>query len=134
MEKTGVVENGKRVSIHPPRFAYMSFAEIAPQPSVNFPISVGVSRETSLSIVKGWDSLNNKTIKQHEEVIAFEDINLFGRQYKNCAVTVGENINHIQEVGQYHVKYWFDKNDGFVKIVYTKPDSVRIELLLKSIK
>lgn len=134
VEKTGITENEKRVSIHPPRFNYMAFAQIAPQPSVNLPPSVGTSREITLEVVKGWDSLNNQNIEQVENVIAIEDIKVAEKEYKNCVVTEGSNVSHIDKLGKYSIKYWFHEEYGFVKMVYTKPDSTVVILEVKEVK
>lgn len=134
VERTGISESKERISIHPPRMNYMAFAEIPPQPSVNLPLSVGTSRDITLEVVKGWDSLNNQTIKQHEKVIAKEDIELEGKQYKGCLVTEGSNVSHIEKLGRYSMKYWFHNDYGFVKMVYTKPDGARVVLNLKEVR
>lgn len=40
IETTGAIDDGKRVFIHPPRMAYMEFAEIPPMPDIRRKTSI----------------------------------------------------------------------------------------------
>src|SRR5699024_8861788 len=57
IETTGAIDNGERVFIHPPRMAYMTFAEIPPMPDIRRNTEIGVSSEGVLSGIKGHGNL-----------------------------------------------------------------------------
>src|SRR5690606_20026204 len=83
MESTGAIDNGKRVFLHPPRLAFMAFAEIPPMPAISRNPEIGISQETILDGIKGHGNLDGKEIKQIDEIVARESIELFGKTYKN---------------------------------------------------
>jgi len=134
IERTGVCENKTNVYLHPPRMSYMSFTQIAPHPDVTFPLRVGNTSEGELKIVKGWDSLDGKTIKNYCTVKALKDEKIQNNVYKDCYLIEGENTNYVDELGVYHVKFWFNKDFGFVKLEYHKPDSTIVAMELMNVK
>jgi len=132
IEKTGIVVDSNYVYIHPPRKSFMSFAEIPPQPSINLPPQIGTKKETKLKIIKGWGSLNGKTISQRSEIMKIEPLKLFDKTYEGSVLTKGTNTSHIQELGEFTIKHWFKKDFGFIRLRYEKPKGDVIDIKLKS--
>ena len=131
IETTGVIDScDKEIFLHPPRKAYMRFSEIPPFPQISLPPALRTKKETELSIVTGYGELNGKVIKQVLIVTAKEDININKKKYSDCWVLEGENINYIDKLGNYKVRYWFNTKFGFVKMLYTKPDGSTVSLEL----
>lgn len=48
-----------------------------------------------------------------------------------CHKVSGENTNHYDDIGHYHVEYWFHPNFGFVRWEYTLPDGGVVRLMLE---
>jgi len=133
VESTGVIDNEKRVFLHPPRFSYMAFAEIPPMPDISRNPEIGVSQETILDGIKGHGNLDGKEIKQIDKIVRRENIELFGKIYKNAWVIKGRNTNYLEELGEYKVTYWFDEKFGFIRMKYEKPNGEIVDLKLNEV-
>lgn len=134
IETTGAIDKDNRVFIHPPRMAYMTFAEIAPFPDINRKTKIGVNSEGVLSGIKGHGDLDGKQIKQVDTVVAKKDVKLLGKKYSDVWIIHGENTNYLDEIGKYKVIYWFDQNYGFIRMKYIKPNGETVDLKLKETK
>ena len=133
-ETTGAIDKDNRVFIHPPRKAYMAFAEIPPMPNIYRNTEVGTTSESVLSVVKGHGILDGKKIKQVDTVVAKKDVKLLGKEYNDVWIIHGENTNYLDELGKYRAVYWFEQTNGFIRMKYTKPNSETVDLKLKEIK
>lgn len=132
IETTGAIDNGERVFIHPPRMAYMEFAEIPPMPDIRRKTSVGVNSEGVLDGIKGHGDLDGLEIKQVDTVVAKKNVTLLGKDYNDVWIIKGENTNYLDELGKYKATYWFDQNYGFIRMKYEKPNGEIVDIKLKS--
>ncbi len=129
-EWSGILEDSTTVSIHPPRHLYLEFTEIPPMPSISLPPNLGTTTTSTLYVAYGFiESANGKRIRQKTKMSPHEDF-----QYKNkilsCWIIEGENTNHLEELGVYKSKHYFNEQFGFVKMEYTKPDGEKVTLSL----
>lgn len=134
VEITGAIDKNNRVFIHPPRMAYMAFAEILPFPDINRKTEIGVNSEGVLSGIKGHGELDGKEIKQVDTIVAKKDVKLLGKKYNDVWIIHGENTNYLDELGRFKVIYWFDQNFGFIRMKYIKPNEEIVDLKLKEVK
>ncbi len=130
-EITSYIDNENYVELHPPRMGMLSFTAILPFPNYHYPEGCITSlsgetyfKKTTFAPAKG------KTISYKSEQEGSETINHNGKEIK-CYTITGENTNHIEELGQYRVKYFFNTTLGFVRWEYTLPNNEKIILQLK---
>ena len=81
-------------------------------------------KKTTFALAKG------KTISYKSEQKGSETINHNGKEIE-CYTIKGENTSHIEELGQYKVKYYFHSTLGFVRWEYTLPNNEKIIVQLK---
>jgi hypothetical protein len=131
-ETTGVDERPNLVSIHPPRLACFSFAEIPPMPEISLPINLTTVSNIELRIVKSQMSvLDKKTIKQILKQVKMETFK-FADTTIECMMMEGANTNYISELGLYKCEYLFNDHYGFVQLSYYKPNGESVKFVLKS--
>lgn len=130
-EITSYIDNENYIELHPPRMGLLSFTAILPFPNYHYPEGCVVSingetyfEKTTFAPAKG------KTISYKSEQEGSETINHNGKEIK-CYTITGENTNHIEELGQYRVKYFFNTTLGFVRWEYTLPNKDQVILELK---
>ena len=130
-EITSYIDNEDCVELHPPRMGMLSFTAVLPYPNYHYPEGCVVSingetyfEKTTFAPAKG------KTISYKSEQKGCETINHNGKEIK-CYTITGENTNHIEELGQYRVKYFFNTTLGFVRWEYTLPNNEKIILELQ---
>lgn len=130
-EITSYIDNENYIELHPPRMGLLSFTAVLPYPNYHYPEGCVVSingetyfEKTTFALAKG------KTISYKSEQKGSETINHNGKEIK-CYTITGENTNHIEELGQYRVKYFFNTTLGFVRWEYTLPNNEKIILQLK---
>ena len=130
-EITSYIDNENYVELHPPRMGLLSFTAVLPYPNYHYPEGCVVSingetyfEKTTFAPAKG------KTISYKLEQEGEETINHNGKEIK-CYTITGENTNHIEELGQYRVKYFFNTTLGFVRWEYTLPNNEKIILELQ---
>lgn len=130
-EITSYIDNENYVELHPPRIGLLSFTAVLPYPNYHYPEGCVVSingetyfEKTTFAPAKG------KTISYKSEQEGSETINHNGKEIK-CYTITGENTNHIEELGQYRVKYFFNTTLGFVRWEYFLPNNEKIILQLK---
>lgn len=130
-EITSYIDNENYIELHPPRMGLLSFTAVLPYPNYHYPEGCVVSingetyfEKTTFVPAKG------KTISYKSEQEGEETINHNGKEIK-CYTITGENTNHIEELGQYRVKYFFNTTLGFVRWEYTLPNNEKIILQLK---
>ncbi len=121
-ETTGVIEEEEMVSIHQPRMGKLSFTQILPMPTVGYPLGNKSESTIETKIEKSpFTELNGKIVKQTRRTLAPDSVSYKGTFIK-CFTYEAENASLVQELGQYHLKYWFNAEKGFVRYLYTKPD------------
>jgi len=130
IESTGVIENNEGISIHQPRLGKFNFTSILPMPSVAYPLEHKSESQIETTVTKSsFPGLNGKIVKQIRRNTGTGAI-FYKEDSLKCFVYESENINLINEFGKYHVVYWFNKEYGFVKYLYTKPNGEVISLTL----
>ena len=130
-EITSYIDNENCVELHPPRMGMLSFTAILPFPNYHYPEGCVVSingetyfEKTTFAPAKG-KTISYKLEQEGEEIILCK-----GEEIK-CYTIKGENTSHIEELGQYKVKYYFHPTLGFVRWEYTLPNNEKIILELQ---
>jgi len=143
-ECTGVVDNERSISLHPPREYVLEFTEVLPFPGASKAMKsntfISYNSESDLHIQKAtyFDKGKNETvnlagkmIKQHLWV---EDTTTI--KYQNealfCYVLKGENLNYIEELGEFKCTYFYNEKYGFVKWIYHPPWGDEVVISLRS--
>lgn len=130
-EITSYIDNENYIELHPPRMGMLSFTAILPFPNYHYPEGCVVSINGEIYFEKTtFAPAKGKTISYKSEQKGSETINHNGKEIK-CYTITGENTNHIEELGQYRVKYFFNTTLGFVRWEYTLPNNEKIILQLK---
>lgn len=130
-EITSYIDNEDCIELHPPRMGLLSFTAVLPFPNYHYPEGCVVSingetyfEKTTFAPAKG------KTISYKSEQEGSETLLYNGKEIE-CYTITGENTNHIEELGQYRVKYFFNTTLGFVRWEYFLPNNEKIILQLK---
>jgi len=133
-EITGIVEDSTNVWIHPPRsgmpFVYI---ESAPFPEIKHPLNLGTKWNSETFIPKGQYDVINLSGKMNNNWEIKERIKL-ETSYKNY-----DSIWKIESfskscLGTGKNEFYFDENDGFVKMIYTFPNNEILIFELSEIK
>lgn len=130
-EITSYIDNEDCVELHPPRMGMLSFTAVLPYPNYHYPEGcvVSINGETYFEKTT-FKPARNKTISYKSEQKGSETLLYNGKEIK-CYTITGENTNHIEELGQYRVKYFFNTTLGFVRWEYSLPNNEKIILQLK---
>ena len=130
-EITSYIDNENYIELHPPRMGMLSFTAVLPYPNYHYPEGcvVSINGETYFEKTT-FKPARNKTIFYKSEQKDSETINHNGKEIE-CYTITGENTNHIEELGQYKVKYFFNTTLGFVRWEYFLPNNEKIILQLK---
>lgn len=130
-EITSYIDNENYVELHPPRMGMLSFTAILPYPNYHYPEGCVVSingetyfEKTTFVPAKG------KTISYKSEQEGSETLLYNGKEIE-CYTIKGENTSHIEELGQYKVRYYFHPTLGFVRWEYSLPSNEKIILELQ---
>jgi len=70
----GVIENVEEIWMHPFRYNQFNFAEVSPFSVVKFPLRLGKTWTSSLSIQDGWGDWENTTGSFKYQIVAKENI------------------------------------------------------------
>lgn len=133
-ETTGIIEDKNGISIHQPRLGKLYFTAILPMPSVNFPLESNSESVSETKIIKSsFEEINGKTIKQAKRS-AGTDYFVYKGDEIICFVYEAENLTEVDRIGKYTVRYWFNKDYGFVRYLFTKPDGSTFDIQLKNIE
>mgnify|MGYP003530086358 FL=1 len=130
-EITSYIDNENYIELHPPRMGLLSFTAVLPFPNYHYPEGCVVSingetyfEKTTFAPAKG-KTISYKSEQKGEEIILCK-----GKEIE-CYTITGENTNHIEELGQYKVKYYFLSTLGFVRWEYFLPNNEKIILELQ---
>lgn len=114
-EITGAIENSQEVWMHPFRSNQYNFTEIAPFPHVTFPLQVGNSWSSSLTIGNGWGDWDNTTV-YCEYVVAKEiQMKVAGKGAMKCWVIESKAS---MPLGVSTHNFYFNEKYGFIKMEY----------------
>lgn len=122
------------IEIHPPREGILAFTQFTPFPRVIGPLdeTEGFSSEISTKLLSGWDTLNGETIRKKLTMTGIDTCMVLGSP-SNCYTSEGSNLSHTKVLGLYSCKFWFNREYGFVKMKYRKPDGAVFQLILTAI-
>ena len=134
-ELTGVVENEKNIWLHPFRMDALQILQLAPFPFVklspdenNYNWSLRLGRhwkEFTRYNWKGKLNMNCLYQKQRPEILETEFGNI---------PTIVTNATAKMKIGKSYLTSYFNKNLGFVKLVYDNVDKSKIILTLREVK
>lgn len=112
-ERTGVIETMNKTWMHPFRSNQYTFTEVAPFPTVQFPLEPGKTWSSELTTHDGWGVWANSTLTNFYEVIGYETI----------STAYGElDAWHVSSVatasfGTSTHHFWYHMELGFVKML-----------------
>ena len=127
-QKEGIVENVKGVWMHPFRSNQYNFTEVAPFPEVKFPLQIGKTWTSQLSIGPGWGDWSTTSIHNEYKVIELTEIKTPYKEFKKCwKVYATSSANFGESIHE----FWFDEAYGFIKMHYTnyQAQTLTFELL-----
>jgi len=121
-DTTGITENEQVFEIHPFRNNEFFKTEVAPFPSVIFPISDENMKKVNdrTIILRGWGSYSPS-----ETVSTYDYLGVTLRKYKfnkslNCHKFIAEGVNNKH--GLSTIEYFFHKDFGFTEMIYKTYD------------
>lgn len=143
-ECTGVVDNERSISLHPPREYVLEFTEMLPFPAASKQMKkdswVSYRVEDELHIQKSsyFDKGRNKTVDLAGKIIkqdlwSSDTITLtYNEEYVFCHKIEGKNLTQTEELGEFKCTYFFNEKYGFVKWIYHPPWGDEIVISLRS--
>ncbi|MCX6271171.1 MAG: hypothetical protein NTU44_08130 [Bacteroidetes bacterium] len=129
-DTTGVIENDKKLWIHPPRHCQYTITEIAPFPDVEFPCEINKKYGKILYIGNGWGEWDNLKIKSSYEIVGKESRKI---GTKNCECWIIESESD-SELGISHLTTAYNEKIGFVEFIYSFYNEVKIKIELMRIE
>jgi|SRR5690554_1842679 len=132
-ESRGLPENKQKRGVNiksdfvemqmPIGFNYLENENIAMAgyPSFSETMLIGYSTESEHYFVKGYGKLSGEKIKQHRVVVDSTQIR-YKNKTVNCKVSEGGNRSAIDKYGTYKLKSFYNKDLGFVKMIYNYPN------------
>ena len=131
-ETTGVIENDKRVWIHPPRSNnFTSFTEYSGFPEVRFPVEVGKTWKSALTLGTYATEKSGNKLNVDYEIISDSEHILTNNGVFDCIKIKAVGSSGL---GEYSHTYYFDSTYGFVYSEYEKSAGEKLILSLKDIK
>lgn len=128
---TGVIENVEEVWMHPFRGNQYIFTEVAPFPHVEFPLDVGKTWYSNLSIHSGWGSWSDTNGN-----ISYE---ITGKNRKKFPFHDKEIVYYVIDskanfpFGISKAKFWFSEKFGFLKMEYSMYNGEYLSILLNDV-
>lgn len=110
---TGIIETASKTWMHPFRSNQYSFTEVAPFPSVEFPLEKGNTWSTTLEIYEGWGVWANSTLSNSYEVVGLETISTEFGEFEAWHVSSTTSA----EFGTSTHDFWYHMELGFVKMI-----------------
>jgi len=129
MEVTGVIEDEKSVWMHPFRSNQYNFTEVAPFPEVRFPLQVGATWSSKLTVYEGWGKWENSTIEDSHRIMGKENITVPFGELETWQVSSEASA----PFGTSTQKVWFHEELGFVKIVIHNYQGQTLEIALAQV-
>lgn len=114
-ETTGAIENAQEVWMHPFRSNQYNFTEVAPFPHVTFPLQVGNSWSSSLTIGNGWGDWDNTTVYCEYLVAREIKMKVAKKGLKKCWL-IESKANMPLGISTHN--FYFNEEYGFVKMEY----------------
>ncbi|TWR25799.1 hypothetical protein FPZ43_16070 [Mucilaginibacter pallidiroseus] len=134
-ELTGVIENKANVWLHPFRFHALEILQLSPFPYIKLPVRVGSTYLWNLDIGEKWPefrafdwkgklTLNCKYVVKGTEKLALPIRTIQATKVEGIAETAS---------GQSSLISYYNKQFGFVKLVYKNLDGSTITMTLKKV-
>ena len=125
-ETTGIIENEKRLWIHPPRFDdYFEFTEYSAFPEVRRPISINNKWGTQLVLGTYANEETGNMMTVEYSITDIDTINI-NPTIKNVEI-LGKGKSGL---GTYTCKMDFHDNKGFTKLTYLKENNKKLVIHL----
>jgi hypothetical protein len=109
-DTTGIIDNNKRLWIHPPRHNQYSLTEIAPFPDFRKELHVGDKYTAILLMGNGFGVWANKKIKSTYTLVSVK------KKKKDTIWTIAANSGFDEKNS--HSEFIFSEQEGFVSITY----------------
>jgi len=110
---TGIIETNSETWMHPFRSNQYAFTEVAPFPTVRFPLEQGKTWSSNLNIYDGWGVWANSTLNNTYEVVGYESI---ATEYGELEAWHVSSIT-TAEFGTSTHNFWYSMELGFVKMI-----------------
>ena len=135
-EHTGIIDNEENIWLHPPRMFLLQCLQTSPWPFIRAPFTVGntwtrnhqiaydsVNYFSSGSLKMPWNALLRNISCRYE--ISHKENLIVGSQniVVECLVGIGHCRNSVHPTS---LKYWFNPNIGFLKLVFNNMDGSTI--------
>ncbi len=111
----GIVENAEEVWMHPIRVNQYKFTEVAPFPSVTYPLEAGHKWESSLQVLDGWGEWNKLRLNSKYKIKGQRTYLLQGEE---IACWLIESTSR-SSLGKSSLNTLFSPKYGFVQLNYT---------------
>lgn len=109
-DTTGAVDNEETCWFHPPRHNQYKILELAPFPTIEYPLHVDKTYSRVLFIGEGWGDISNTKVVWNYKVIGQVD-DLWRISAQATPDNNPTNPNHLD--------YVFSNNHGFIELLYT---------------
>ena len=132
-DTTGVIENNKKIWMHPFRNNEFFKTEIAPFPHVEFPITKNsmVDVKPKVMILKNWGLYTSSQTECEYEYVGIEQ-----REYKplgkiECHKYTALGFNNFNGIST--IEYFYNKEYGFVEMNYEIHDGDVIKFVIEEV-
>ncbi len=112
-EVTGIIEDGRRVWMHPFRSNQYSFTEVAGFPEISLPITGRAKWTKTLNIYDGWGDWANTALTTFYSILGQEEVDIPIGPMDAWHV----RANTEASFGTSTHDFWFHEEYGFVKMV-----------------
>lgn len=125
-ETTGIIENEKKLWIHPPRFDdYFEFTEYSAFPEIRRPITIDMSWETQLMLGSYADEETGKNMPVEYNIISIDTLNT-NPIIRNVEI-LGKGKSGL---GTYTCDMVFHEKKGFTQLTYLKKNNEKLIIQL----
>ncbi len=125
----GIIENEKKVWMHPLRHNQYIFTEVAPFPDVNLPLEKGKKWQSTLNIFpNAWGDWGGTILKDSYKVQAQESRTFAFGELSGCWRIKATSKSKL---GKSQLLYWYHPEYGFVEKQYTnyQKETLHIKLI-----
>lgn len=113
----GIVENSKKVWMHPFRYHHYQFTEVAPFPKIKLPASIGNKWTVTVYGYSGWGDWDDSQTKSKYKIEGKENVDIRIGTLTDCWKIKAKSKN--SKAGKSKLIYWYHEHYGFVKLEYT---------------
>ncbi len=131
-ETTGVKENEEMYWVQPPRINQYRLTELAPHPRVKLPCILNKKYSLGTIIRSGYGDWDGLTINLNYEIVNKDSI-IVGTKNYPCWIIKSEGDSN-SKFGKSYLTAAFNEDIGFVELLYSFYNGVKIELKLYKIE